>query len=221
MAFERTQQINTILKKYADYKAANNKPPASLDDLELPENCKKYVNSKGEKVDWIYIGHLGARLRSENSHVVLATPEPLGDVRLCGMDNGTIARFRNGSIQEPLEKLAGAKKGGSINTGATTATSPALAAVMKKIALFKDLNNEKLPESLSDLELDDAHRNYTDPATGEKNPWIYLGNKSKFKVKDAKVIILAPKGHKGRRLAGLSNGKIVALNDKAITPHLK
>ncbi|MFK7911245.1 MAG: hypothetical protein AB8F34_11695 [Akkermansiaceae bacterium] len=226
VSHEREKRMATILKLYVDYKAANSKPPASLEDLKLPEDCKKFVDSKGNKIDWIYIGHLGPRLKANNSHVVLIEPEPLGDIRVCGMDTGEVVRFQNSSVEAPIKKLVDAMDKGDVKPAGvesgSSAASPALSAIMKKIALYKDLNNNKMPGSLNDLTIDEKHKVYKDPVSGEETPWIYLGVKSRIQVnKELKVIIVAPKAHNGKRLAGLSDGKIVALNDKQIAPLLK
>lgn len=223
---ERGKRVTAILAKYTAYKTAHSKPPASLADLDLPEDCKQFVNSKGEKVDWIYIGHLGPRLKANNSHVVLVEPEPLGDARICGMDSGEVVRFKNSSIEGQINKLVEAMKNGTVQPGAPGggggASSAALAAIMKKIALHKDLNNGKSPSTLGELELDAGHKTYTDPATGEKLPWIYLGDKSRIAVNnDTTVIIAAPKAHNGKRLVGLSNGKTAVVDDQQIAPLLK
>ena len=226
VAAHRSKIMHTILKKYADYKAANSKPPQSLHDLELPQECKKFTNSKGKKVDWIYIGHLGPQLKTDNSHIVLIEPEPNGDVRICGMDNGQVTRFQNNSVEGHINKLVETMKKDDTNRSAqqvaTNTSSASLMKVMKKIALHKDLYNNKLPNSLNDLKIDEADKCYTDPETGEKTPWIYLGKSSKIQGSSGvKIIIAAPKAHQTKRLAGLSNGKIVLLNDDSIAPLLK
>ncbi len=74
----RRIRITTILTKYRAYKENNDgKAPPSLGDLDLPEDCQKFTNSKGEEVDYIYIGHLGPRLNTNNTHAV-----PVSDTHL-------------------------------------------------------------------------------------------------------------------------------------------
>lgn len=216
-------QMTAILNAYTQYKKEHNKAPASLSELNIPDNAKKFINSKGEKVDWIYIGHLGEVLRAEGSHIVLAAPEPTAGNRMCGMDNGKILPFKNSAIEKHLNEVVQNAQNGTLTpAGGNNLSSEALTAVMKKIDLYKDLNNENLPGSLDDLKIDDAHKNYTDPASGDKTPWIYLGSSSRIRVNEnTKVIIVAPKEHQGKRLAGLSNGKIVTLDEKQIAQALK
>ena len=221
----RAKRMKVILTKYTDYKTANNKPPADLATLDLPEDCKQFVNSKGEKVDWIYFGHLGPQLKTDSSHIVLVCPEPLGDARTCGLDNGEVVHFKNSSIEKQINKVLEAIKNGTIQPSAGGASAggaqAALAAIMKRLKVYQELNNGKLPDALSDLKVAPEHLNYTDPATGKKSPWIYLGSNSPLRVNDkVKVLVVAPQPHQGRRLAGLSDGKIGALDDKQIAPAL-
>ena len=230
-AEDRSKRIHTILSQYTAYKQNNDgKAPASLDDLDLPEDCKKFTNSKGEKVDWIYIGHLGARLQANNSHVVIAEPEPLGSARICGLDSGEVARFNNKSIQPQLEKLAKAKGDGSgaanpdgNNAGdGESAAGSALAGLMKRYRIYKELNNNKEPESIDDLNLSDKDKKFTDPKTGEQLDWIFLGKNSRIQAGDGlKVIVVSPRAYNNYRLAGLSNGKVVKIPESKIGPMLK
>lgn len=229
-ANERGKHMHTVLQKYVDYKQTNSKPPASLSDLGLPEESKKFTNSKGEKVDWIYIGHLGPRLKTNNSHVVLIAPEPAGDARACGLDNGEIVRFKNSSVQGHIDKIVKSMNdgtatptgGGGSNVQTGSGSSQALSAIMKRIKIYKELNNDKLPSSLSDLKIAPEHKNYTDPASGEKLAWIYLGANSRIRVgENTKVIIVAPKANGDKRLAALSDGRIITIPEKQIGPALK
>jgi hypothetical protein len=142
------------------------------------------------------------------------------------MDNGQVTRFQNNSVEGHINKLVETMKKDDTNRSAqqvaTNTSSASLMKVMKKIALHKDLYNNKLPNSLNDLKIDEADKCYTDPETGEKTPWIYLGKSSKIQGSSGvKIIIAAPKAHQTKRLAGLSNGKIVLLNDDSIAPLLK
>lgn len=229
-ARDRSKRLATILTNYTAYKKDHGgKAPASLADLNLPKDCQKFTNSKGEEVDWIYIGHLGPALKTNNTHVVLAEPEPLGDGRVCGLDDGNIVTFKNSQIQPHLEKLAHAKSGqnggtnengGNANGGQPVAEG-ALAGFMKKYKIFKELNNNKEPTSIDDLNLAEEDKKYTDPASGKKIDWIFLGQSSRISAGgDIKVIVVAPMAHNGGRLAGLSDGKVVRIEESQIAPLL-
>ncbi len=226
-ARERGKRLAIILSKYAAYKEANDgKAPASLDDLDLPEDCKKFTNSKGEKVDWIYIGHLGPRLRTRDSYVILAEPEPLGEARVCGLDNGRVINFRNSAVQEQLEQIVKAMKDGTATRGgggyAPHPAATPLSSLMKNYMVYKNNNDGKGPASLDDLDLTEEEKQYKSPASGEKSDWIYLGDASKIMVKDGiKIVIVAPKAHAGTRLCGLSDGRVTTVKDSQIAPLLK
>ncbi len=220
------KHLAIILAKYSDYKKTNNgKAPAKLDALDLPEECKKFITSRGEKTDWIYIGHLGARLKTNDSHVVIATPEPLGAIRPCGLDNGHIISFENEQIKSHLDKIVESAKNGATAQGGGGNNHPAagaLAGLMKKYRIYKELNNDKEPSSLADLNLKNEHKQYTDPASGEKSEWIFLGKSSRISIGDGiKVVVVSPKPHAGFRLVGLSNNKISTVKEAQIGPLLK
>ena len=223
-ADQRRITISKILKEYKTYKNENKQAPKSLEELNLNAELQQFTNSEGEKVDWIYIGHLGPILKTEDSHVVLIAPEPFGNARTCGLDSGRIVNFKNDAIEDRINQIVEGMKSGKIQPGATAGppgTSKVLSEVMKKISIYKDLNNDKLPSSLNDLNIEEKLKSYTDPATGEQTPWIYFGKNSKIKVQEnVYVIIIAPKAHQDKRLAGLSNGKIVVLPEKQIAPIL-
>ncbi len=220
------KHLAIILAKYSDYKKANNgKAPANLDALKLPEECKKFVTTQGEKTDWIYFGHLGALLKTKDSHVVIATPAPLGSLRPCGLDNGHVIGFENEQIKSQLDKIAKAIKEGTTAPGGANNNHPAasaLAGLMKKYRIYKELNNDNEPSSLADLNLGDEHKQYTDPASGEKSDWIFLGKSSRISIGNGiKVVVVSPKAHAGFRLVGLSNNKMSTVKEAEIGPLLK
>ncbi|BDS05337.1 hypothetical protein NT6N_03770 [Oceaniferula spumae] len=227
----RGQRMYQVMAKYTEYKSANGKAPASLAELNLPDDCKQFVDpTTGAKKDWIYIGHLGARLKANESHIVLAEPEPLGEARVCGLDDGKIVNFKESSIKEHLDKLANAtpsgdgdSSGANVPTGSNS-NHPGFAtfkSLMKKYKIHKQLNGGRAPESLSDLDLTDEEKQYTDPDGGGKSDWIFLGDKSKIKNGDGTACVLvSPKAYKGVRLIGLADGRTATIADKDITPHL-
>ena len=220
------KHLAIILANYSDYKKANNgKAPANLDALKLPEECKKFITSQGDKIDWIYIGQLGARLKVKDSHVVIATPEPVGASRPCGLDNGQIVSFENEQVKSHLDKIVASIKGGATAQGGGDNNHPAagtLAGLMNKYRIYKELNNDKEPSSLADLNLKDEHQQYTDPASGEKSAWIFLGKSSRISIGNGiKVVVVSPKPHAGFRLVGLSNNKISTVKEEQIGPMLK
>ncbi len=228
----RRIRITTILTKYRAYKDSNDgKAPPSLGDLDLPEDCQKFTNSKGEEVDYIYIGHLGPRLNTNNTHVVLIEPEPLGDNRVCGLDDGNVANFKNSQVQPHIDKIVKSMNDGTAPNsggggdgkagGGQAAPAGALTGFMKRYKIFKELNNDKEPSSIDELNLADKDKNYTDPGTGEKLDWIFLGSSSKISAGEGiKVIVASPKPSGGSRLAGLSNGKVVTIKESQIGPML-
>lgn len=227
-ANERSKRMKTILAKYSDYKAANSKAPESLADLDLPEDCKKFVNSKGEKVDWIYIGHLGPQLKTETSYVVLVEPEPSGGARVCGLDSGDIVRFKNSAVESNINKIVEAMKNGTAKKasdqqqgGGNHPSMGALKSLMGKYMTYKKANEGKAPASLDALDLTADEKQYTSPASGEKMDWIFLGSASKISVgNDVKVVIAAPKASQGVRIIGLSDGRVGTIKDSNIAPHL-
>jgi len=226
----RGKQMFAVMAKYSEYKATNGKAPASLADLDLPDELKQFTNpATGEKSDWIYIGHLGPTLKTGDSHIVLAEPEPLGDARVCGLDNGNIVNFKDSAVKGHLEKLS--KSAPNKGAGPTTAPAgkqvdhPGLAnmkTLMKKIRIFKELYNGRLPATLAELDLTDDEKQYTDPDGGAKMDWIYYPKKSPFKTNTGEFfIVISPKAYKGNRMVGLSNDKVVSIPDGKIAPHLK
>ncbi len=93
---------------------------------------------------------------------------------------------------------------------------------MKKYRIYKELNNDNEPASLADLNLGDEHKQYTDPASGEKSDWIFLGKSSRISIGNGiKVVVVSPKAHAGFRLVGLSNNKMSTVKEAEIGPLLK
>lgn len=233
-ARERSNRISTILAKYTAYKESHDgKAPPSLGDLDLPEDCQKFTNSKGEEIDYIYIGHLGPRLKTNNTHVVLIEPEPLGTARVCGLDDGNVVNFKNSAVQGHIDKIVKSMNDGTAPSGGgggggdgkagggQAAPAGALAGFMRKYKIFKELNNDKEPSSIDELNLADKDKKYTDPGTGEKLDWIFLGSSSKISAGEGiKVIVASPKPSGGSRLVGLSNGKVVTIKESQIAPML-
>lgn len=226
---DRSKRMYAVMAKYTEYKSANGKAAGSLADLNLPEDCKQFVDpATGNKSDWIYIGHLGARLKSSDSFIVLAEPLPLGDSRVCGLDSGKIVKFKESSIKEHLEKLAKTPAGEgsddkktSVSSGGNHPGIPALKQLMKKYRIYKQLHSNTGPKSLSDLDLTADEKQYQDPDGGAKSDWIFLGEKSKIKGQDGvAVVIVAPKPYQGNRIAGLSDGRHVTIPDESISKHL-
>lgn len=226
-AADRTARMQAVMAKYTAYKAANGKAPGSLAELNLPDDCRQFIDpATGKKSDWIYIGHLGARLQAGESFVVLAEPVPLGSSRVCGLDNGKISPFKDSQIKEYLKKLvkAAADGGGAapaVGAGGNHPGLPALESLMKKYLAYKQRHNNTGPDTLSELELTAGERQYSDPDTGEKSDWIFLGEKSRLKGQDGvALVIVSPKPYKGVRIAGLADGRQVVVADAAISKHL-
>ncbi|MGB0992537.1 MAG: hypothetical protein ACPG32_08710 [Akkermansiaceae bacterium] len=240
----RGKRMHAVMAKYAAYKQTNGKPPASLDDLELAEENKQFVDpATGDKHDWIYIGHLGARLKTNNTHVVLAEPIPLGANRVCGLDDGNIVQFTNSGIKGHLEKIQESMKNGTAKPAPNkpdpdTPTPPSeekkkpakpahpalpqLKSIMAKYMTYKRANDGNHPKSLDDLKLSDDEKQYTPPEGGDKEDWIFLGDESEISVGNGvRVVICSPKASKGIRIVGLSDGRTGTIQDSNISKHLK
>lgn len=217
----RIKQLASVLAKYTSYKKAHqSKAPDSLNDLDLAEDYKQFTNSKGEKIDWIYIGHLGPILQITGSHIVLAEPEPHGEIRICGFDDGNVIPIKNDKVEKHINSVLKAMKDGTVGRDKIVANR-SLAGVMEKIKSYKGQNDGKLPESLDKLNLPENSKQYTDPVNGKKLDWLYLGKQSRISVGDGvTVIIVAPRSHQGKRLVGLSNGKVARIKDSEIAPML-
>lgn len=223
----RKKVMSDILKKYKDYNAEERKAPASLADLDLPEGLKQFLNPiTGEKMDWIYIGHRKRRITAHDSHIVLAEPVGSGQFRLCGLDNGKVGTYKENSISKSLEKILTTpdpikKPGGGTAPTGSHPEMATLKSLMKKYVTYRK-EQKKSPKALADLELSDDEKSYKDPETGDLSDWIFLGKKSPIQGKDrVPVVIVAPKGYKGKRIAGLHDGRTVSISDASISKLLE
>lgn len=98
-------QMQPLMRKYVAYRQLHDgEIPASLDDLNLNEEQKMFVDpDSGEKSEWVYLGRDAKLKAGKDVHVVLVAPYSVQGVSAVGLSNGKMATGPTKSIEPVLK----------------------------------------------------------------------------------------------------------------------